>query len=326
MAPQVESLAYAGKDPWHGLGKAVQANLSPLAMQRAAGLDWTVEKVPLHYPVGAPTGQENPEWRRSGDYALVRSSDGRYLDTVKSTWRPVQNSEAFQFFDEFVRAGDLTMETAGSLAGGKWVFALAKARDCFHLARAKQDVTESYLLFTNPHAYGQSVDIRFTPVRVVCRNTLTLALGQKNNDYRVSFAHRRAFSPSLAQSLVRHMVHRLDDYRLQADYLAGRRYDSESVDRYFREVFKPTVEPRKPSGDVLPLTRNAARAAEIVETQPGHELAPGTWWNAFNAVTYLTDHEIGRSHETRLTTAWYGPGKARKVRGLNLAVEYAKAA
>ena len=94
-------------------------------------------------------------------------------------WKPVQNQQAFEFFDRFVRAGEMTMEVAGALSGGRRVFALARLKDGFHLTRAKEDVTESYLLFTNPHIYGQSVDIRFTPVRVVCHNTLTLALGQE---------------------------------------------------------------------------------------------------------------------------------------------------
>ena len=91
----------------------------------------------------------------------VRQSDGQLLDIVKTNWEPVQNREAFAFFNDFVRAGDMTMETAGSLANGKWVFALARAKAAFRLSRAERDVVESYVLFTNPHQYGRAVDIRF---------------------------------------------------------------------------------------------------------------------------------------------------------------------
>ena len=326
MAHQVESLAYTGKAPWHGLGRPVSGDLSPEQMQRAAQLDWVVERVPLFYMSRHKSGAGEPVKRESGQYALIRQSDGQLLDTVKANWEPVQNHEAFAFFHDFVRAGDMVMDTAGSLANGKWVFALAKAKAAFHLSCAERDVTESYLLFTNPHRYGHAVDIRFTPVRVVCHNTLSFALGQKDNPYRVSFGHRRRFPMAEAQALVGRMIDKLEDYRLTAECLAGKRYRADDLDRYFRQVFKPAIRPRNPSGDALPLTRNAARAIEIVETQPGHDLAPGTWWNAFNAVTYLTDHEIGRSRQTRLTTAWYGPGKARKVRALGLALEFARAA
>ena len=325
MSHQVETIAYAGQTPWHGLGEPVSPDLTPREMQISAGLDWKVEKVPLHYPVGKTIDGE-VRWEPSGSFALVRSSDGRCLDTVKAAWKPVQNSDAFKFFDAFVRAGDLKMETAGSLSNGRMVFALAKANAAFRLERAREDVTESYLLFTNPHVYGQSVDIRFTPIRVVCHNTLTMALGQRNNEYRVGFAHRNEFCPEDAQQLVRQMMYRLEGYREQANFLASKRYNVLGLENYFREVFKPIVPPRNQLPGETPKTRNAALAMEIVEQQPGHEHAPGTWWNAFNAVTYLTDHEIGRSQETRLVTAWYGAGKTRKVRGLNLALEFAKAA
>ena len=319
MAHQVETLAYTGEKPWHGLGKRVGGGMSPQEVQREAGLDWEVEKVPLCYEYGG-------DYWESGHYALIRTSDGQFLDTVKSDyWEPVQNSMAFEFFDDFVRAGNMTMEVAGSLSDGKRVFALAKLRDGFRLERAKEDATESYLLFTNPHLYGQSVDIRFTPIRVVCHNTLTLALGQKN-EYRVSFTHWREFDVAEAQRLIMRAVDTLDAYRQQANHLAAKRYRPEDLDTYFRRVFLPMVPPRTPHNGGFPLTRNARLALQVVETQPGAHYAPGTWWNAFNAVTYLSDHRIGRSPETRLTTAWYGHGKSRKVRALKLALEYAEAA
>ena len=326
MPHQVESLAYTGKAPWHGLGTPVPGHVSPGRMQRAAKLDWEVEKRPLFYKTRERPGADASAKCLPGRYALVRQSDGQLLDIVKSNWEPVQNHEAFTFFHDFVRAGDMAMETAGSLANGKWVFALARARPAFQLSRAGRDVVECYVLFTNPHQYGRAVDIRFTPVRVVCHNTLSFALGQKDNRYRVSFGHRRRFPLARAQALVRRMAEQLENYRLKAECLAGKRYWAEDLDQYFRQVFRPAIPPRNPRGDALPLTRNAARAIEIVERQPGHDLAPGTWWNAFNAVTYLTDHEIGRSAETRLVTAWYGPGNARKVRALELALAFARAA
>lgn len=341
MSDAVESMAYAGKTPWHRLGTRVAPNLRPLEMQRAASLDWKVKKIPLGFKDSDGHFRAVPTARRGRYHALVRKKDNALLDVVSRHWKPVQNSEAFAFFEDFIRAGDMTMEAAGSLQGGRRVFALAKLKDGFRLARARKDVTESYLLFTNPHLYGHAVDIRFTPVRVVCMNTLTLALGQKDSSYRVSFSHYQKFDVTEARALFRAARDRTAAYQEQADFLAGRRYDRTDLQLYFGEIFKPLTPPQMkplPAADeetdaphsadqrnVLPLPRNALRALEIVERQPGAEYAPGTWWNAFNAVTYLTDHEIGRD-DTRLGSAWYGHGKTRKLKALNLALEYAEAA
>ena len=97
MVAAVETMAYAGEVPWHGLGKEVPADLTPDQMLEAAELDWTVQKVPCYF-TNPISGQE----RYSGKEALIRSSDGRMLDVVTQEWNPVQNSEAFDFFNEFV--------------------------------------------------------------------------------------------------------------------------------------------------------------------------------------------------------------------------------
>ncbi len=318
MPAEVESMAYVGATPWHRLGMKLAGEPSPQEIQRAAKLDWTVKKVPLTYSLA---GLQH----FSDHYALVRESDGRLLDTVSENWKPVQNDAAFAFFERFTEIGGMTMEVAGSLMGGRRVFALAKIKKSFRLARAPEDVTESYLLFTNPHQYGHSVDIRFTPVRVVCMNTLTLALGQRNSEYRVSFNHARGYDEDTAVEVLGLATDQLHAYQRQADFLASRRYTEASLKRYFKEVFRPLTPPRERKGEKPKPPRNYERALLIVEDQPGREYAPGTWWNAFNAVTYLTDHQIGRD-ETRLGTAFYGHGKTRKLKALNLALEYAKAA
>jgi len=119
---------------------------------------------------------------------LFRSSDGKILSVVSGDWNPVQNHEAFEFFNDFVMAGDMKMHTAGSLREGKNVWALAKVNDDFEILGG--DKVEPYLLFSNPHEYGKCIDVRFTAIRVVCNNTLTLALGS-TSDLVVRLNHRR---------------------------------------------------------------------------------------------------------------------------------------
>ena len=145
MAHEVETMAYAGQTPWHGLGVPVNNDLTPDQMMVKAGLDWEVEKVDAFVRVG------NQEIR-TGQQALVRSSDNKILTNVGENWNPVQNKDAFNFFTEFVMSGDMDMHTAGSLRGGQMVWALAKTNESFDVFG--EDKVDSYLLFSNPHISG----------------------------------------------------------------------------------------------------------------------------------------------------------------------------
>ena len=138
----VETMAYAGELPWHGLGVKVIDDLSPEQMMEKAGVNWSVEKQDLVTSGGSTVKTKQ---------ALVRSSDGLVLDVVGKGWNPVQNADAFNFFEEYVRAGDMQMHTAGSLNDGKMVWALAKTNESFELFNG--DVTENYFLFSNPHEF-----------------------------------------------------------------------------------------------------------------------------------------------------------------------------
>ena len=319
MSAAVETIAWTAEPPWHGMGKKVPQDLSPHAMQTAAELDWTVTKIPLRYEF---------DGRRidSEQFALVRSSDGSMLDVIKSeNWEPVQNDSAFEFFERFVQHNRMSMEVAGSLRDGKFVFVLAKMNQQFHVGAGTEDQTDGYLLFTNPHQYGRAVDIRLTPIRVVCMNTLQLALTTASSAL-VKYNHRHKFDVREAQSVFNTFLSTFDEYRDTARFLSIKPYDEQALQRYFDECFPyiPNMHTRTPRRNRP--SANAERAFRIVETQPGAGYSSGTWWNALNAVTYLTDHELGKSPETRLQSAWYGKGEQRKRQALTLAVEYAKAA
>jgi len=314
MAHLVETMAYAGEVPWHGLGKSVPADLSPAQMLKAAELDWTVSKVPAF----AKIGNEN---KSVGWSALVRSSDDRILDVVSDEWNPIQNSEAFEFFHEYCLNGDMEMHTAGSLKNGQVVWALAKVKESFELF--KGDQVDSYLLFTNPHRFGQCIDIRFTPIRVVCNNTLTLSLSE-NSDRMVKKNHRSLFDASKVKEELGIATNKLAKYKEMAAFLGSKRYTDETIKNYFRTVF-PTLSKNK-ANDSETISRGAKSALAVLETQPGANFAEGSWWQAFNAVTFLTDHKIGRSADTRLQSAWFGPNKNLKIKALETAIEYAEAA
>jgi hypothetical protein len=227
-------MAYVGEVPWHGLGTKVPADLTPDQFMTTAGLDWTVDKENMTTTSGVVV---------PGKQALVRSSDNKVLDVVGTGWNPVQNSEAFEFFNDYVMAGDMEMHTAGSLKGGQMVWALAK----------------------------------------------------------------------------------MEQYKSMAEFLGGKRATGENVIQYFNEVFGAPA--KEKVDNVIPFTsRNAKMAMEQLETQPGANFAEGSWWQAFNAVTYMTDHLQGREGDSRLVSAWYGRNRKVKLNALDKALEYAEAA
>lgn len=317
MAHEVETMAYAGQTPWHGLGVPVSNDLTPESMLKKANLDWTVDKVPAYIDY-------NDQKINTGKQALVRSSDSRVLTIISDDWEPVQNSEAFEFFNDFVSAGHMEMHTAGSLREGNMVWALAKVKESFSLFKGK-DTVESYLLFSNPHEYGKSIDIRFTPIRVVCNNTLTLSLSQKS-DMMVRLNHRKAFDADSVKQAMGIAHNKLEQYKEMAEFLSTKYYTKEKVTSYLLDVFPSVSTKETKPGDPIKMSRPAGIAYDVLESQPGAEYGAGTFWQAFNAVTYSIDHLLGHSAETRLNSAWYGVNRNKKIQALEKAVEYANAA
>jgi phage/plasmid-like protein (TIGR03299 family) len=316
MAHMVETMAYAGEVPWHGLGKRVLPDLTPEQMMEEAGVNWTVRKVPAFANVD---GRNVPVDRA----ALVRDSDGKVLSVVGTDWNPVQNSEAFEFFNDFVAAGDMEMHTAGSLRDGQIVWALAKVKDSFSLAGGRDQV-DSYLLFTNPQMYGKSIDVRFTPIRVVCNNTLTLSLNTKS-DNMVKVSHRTEFNADQVKETLGIAHDKMSKYKEMGAFLSSKRYTGDTIVEYFKNVF-PLVTNADEGKARKDISKGASTALDILESQPGADFAPGSWWNAYNAVTYYTDHLAGRTADSRLTSAWYGPNRNLKLAALEKAVEFANAA
>lgn len=296
--------------PWHGLGVPVSDDMTPQEMMVAAGLDWEVEKVDTFI-------RYKGDNVATGHQALVRSTDGKILTQVGKDWNPVQNSEAFDFFTDFVSAGDMVMDTAGSLKDGRLVWALADVRDGFSLFGG--DEVKGYLLFSNPHMYGKSIDVKFVMERVVCNNTLTVALNEKNQP-SVRVSHRSEFNADSVKEILGLGHNKVEKFKEAAEFLGSKRYTDEQLTQFFGVVFGKSTREKED------LARTAKEAMGYVENQPGDNFAPGTWWNAYNAVTYMTNHKLGRSVDTRMSSAWFGGNAKRNVNALDLALEMADAA
>ena len=178
-------------------------------------------------------------------------------------------------------------------------------------------------MFTNFHKYGFSTDVRFTPIRVVCNNTLTLSLSSAV-ERMARITHRKQFEASEVKSMLGIATDKLAKYKEMAQFLGSKRAKDESIIEYFERVFPFTGANSEETTKVM--SRNAKLALDIMDTQPGAEYAAGSWWQPFNAVTFMTDHLMGRSQDSRLSSAWYGQNKNLKTKALELAIEYAEAA
>ena len=318
MAHMVETMAYAGELPWHGLGEKVSNDLTPRQMMQKAGVDWEVHEVESFV-------EFNGQRLATGQKSLVRGTDGKILTNVGADWKPCQNETAFDFFSEFVLSGDMEMHTAGSLRDGQYVWALAKVKESFDVFG--EDTVESYLLFSNPHVYGKSIDVRFTPIRVVCNNTLTMSL-RMNATNGVKVGHRTEFNADSVKETLGLAHEKFAKYKEMAEFLGSRKVTAETLIAYYDKVFPNTSrsENKKEVSQYEDLSRNAKLCYDALEVQPGAEFAAGTWWQAFNSVTFITDHVQGRNADNRLHSQWFGQNAARKVVAAEEAVAFATAA
>ena len=273
MSHEVETMAYAGELPWHGLGVEVSNDLTPLQMMEKADLDWEVEKVDAYVTIG-------DQRVKTGQQALVRSSDNTILTNVTKAWNPLQNEDAFNFFAEYVAAGDMEMHTAGSLKNGQ--------------------------------------------IRVVCHNTLTMSLEASANR-SVKVGHRTVFDPDQVKSDLGLAHEKFEKYKEMAQFLGSKRFSVENLIKFYDEVYPSTsrTADKVAATTYEGLSRSAQMCYDALETQPGAQYGEGSWWQAFNSVTYVTDHLQGRSAEQRLHNQWFGYNQPRKVKAAEKAVEYA---
>jgi phage/plasmid-like protein (TIGR03299 family) len=322
MAHLVETMAYTNEVPWHGLGFSRPEGFKNVKqLIKDAKLDWTVDRTPMYLAdntprLGDPIQQEVP-----GFAALVRSSDRKVLDVVGSQYKPVQNHEAFEFFTEFVEAGGAKMETAGSLRGGKYVWGLANLNASFKLRG--DDRVNGYLLVGCPHEQGKSLLIKFTSVRVVCNNTLTLALGREGNEWRMS--HRMAFDSTTmgkAKEALGIAKDQLGEFERNARILQKINISKSDAIKILAGVFAPDAElaPMITDFDANGTPRLKSLIGAYNDA-PGAQ--PGNGWGLLNAVTYYADHMASRTSDKRLSNAWLGRTAQQKTKMLDTLLQMA---
>lgn len=215
MPAEVESMFYVGREkPWHGLGVSVEEAPSSERALILAGLDWDV----IQKPIFTSTGEEIAGYR-----ANVRSSDSRILGVVSDKYKVVQNKEAFSFTDTLLGEG-VRYETAGSLQGGKKVWLLARLPREYIISGER---ISPYLVFSTSHDGSGAVKVAVTPIRVVCNNTLNLALNTASRSFsmmhtssvqsKIQEAHDALFRAEDYMEKLGNEIERLKEIKLSDD-------------------------------------------------------------------------------------------------------------
>lgn len=322
MPANVQTMAYYGNVPWHKLGTAVPKGITAEEMIRAAGLDWEVDLRPAR---GARGINRKGEFSR---YEVVRMPRPNMresevlLGVVSRRYKPLQNVEAFEFFNPIVGDKKAYFETAGALGEGERIWVMAKMPGAMQIVPG--DDCLKYLLLSNTHSGDGSVIVKFTAVRVVCQNTLMMAMEDGQKAFRVRHSKLMQF--------------KLDEL---ADFLAITQEVFLKAEEFFRllaqiqmiddrlELFFDAVYPRTKSQ-----TKKGNKPErwgflrEMFESRPDLQMphVRGTLWGAYNAITCFEDYKQPQQEEQpeqRLERTWFGGGAEIKLKALEKAIELA---
>jgi phage/plasmid-like protein (TIGR03299 family) len=314
MTANVETMFYAGQTPWHGLGVALPTDCVAKDAIHHAGLDWNVTLEPLF----DKDGHELPRFK-----ATTRSSDQKVLGVVQKRYTPIQNATLFKFADALVEVGKAHFHTAGSLAGGRRVWALAKLPKTIKVL--KNDVTEQFLLVMTAHDGTCPTRVIFTPIRVVCQNTMMAAL--KGATHAVTVRHTSTAQNRLVEAM--HVMGaaqaHFDVFGQLAAHLAAKRFSAAELKAFVVALF-PT--PAGKDEDTLSSQTQSKRdnVIYLFDHGKGHDRIKGTAWAALNGAIEFADYAYGRKTrdaEQRAESVLYGAASILKQRAFDTIIKLA---
>lgn len=260
-----------GIRPWHGIGTVIGGTPTSDEAIRLAKLDWDV----IQYPVVANGNTVE------GYFANVRSDTNEALGVVKGRYKVLQNREAFTFVDDIVGNGETEVryETAGSLFNGRRVFLLCKLPDSDVLG----DRMENWLFFTNSHDGSASLTAGITNVRVVCNNTLQLALRTCQRSWKCRHTESIQSRKDEAKQSLGLAVRYMDGMRETAGWMAHKLINEE---QFFKSLFEGSGMNLKNSEELV------LRIHDIYHTKDDLANFRGTAWGMYNAVAdYVSNGE-----------------------------------
>jgi phage/plasmid-like protein (TIGR03299 family) len=310
-----------GGPAWHRLGTVLHKPATAEQAIKAAHLDWTVIKQPLF------AGEK--EYHRVPDYyAVVRGDDwskgeSTVLGIVRREYTPLQNREAFKFFDPIVGAKAAIYHTAGALGDGERIWILARLPDDIRVIG--DDITQKYLLLSNSHDGNSAVQIKFTPIRVVCQNTLTMALNQ-GPTLRVPHTKDVRRRLMIAATMLNAIKVRYSELEGTFKGMAAYQVNGDKLQQYLLQVFP---DPRRREDDAryertLAQARTDRAGAEyLFDLGRGNREkgVAGTLWAAYNGVAEYVDYRKYEkaTNDRQVEAIWFGDGYSIKARAYTVA-------
>lgn len=308
---------YTGERPWHGLGTKVEEPLTAKEAIEVSKLDYTVECQPIYL-----SGEREIESR----LAIVRADTQAVLGLVSEKYKIVQNRDAFSFFDTLVGEGQAIYESAGALGLGERVWIMAKLPD--DIIVGKDDVVEKYLILTTSHDGKSSVKVYFSPVRVICQNTLNFSFSQRSDCINIPHLGNINSKIDEARKVLGISINVYAQFERIANQLADVKLNTAQVEAYYNQLlFGQAVEDKEQK--ILLNQRNDLLA--LFESGKGNDKADikHSAWTAYNAVTEYVDHHrtirgVKEDATNRLKNIWFGSGASLKRKALDGILEVAE--
>lgn len=313
------NMAYIGNTPWHGLGQVMPADADIDEWRIAAGLDWEIEMRPVFHGVINDKGEKKASVIE-GRKALVRSDTQACLSIMSDRYKVVQPGDVLEFYRELVEGSMFSIETAGSLKGGQKIWAMARGN--MDMRIMGQDLIKPYLLLATACDGTMSTVGDFTTVRVVCNNTLTMAVGSNGGKASIRVPHSRVFDADEMKAELGLVEERFVTLGNDIDVLAERQVSDAEAIEYFIAQYAKTDDKDEVTNEKH-LKAVTAKLMKLYRTGPGAELqsAKGTAWGLVNAVTRFEDFDSSaRSNENRFNSAQFGVAANRKTAAFNNAL------
>ncbi|MEK6669985.1 MAG: DUF932 domain-containing protein [Pseudomonadota bacterium] len=324
MSHRIEQMAYTGAAPWHKLGSELPANQPIEVWAEKAGMNWEIKDTPVCFQTHGADGKQVHPFR--DQRVLFRSDSLQPLSVVGSRYQVVQPMEVLEFYRDLTEVSGFQLETAGVLKGGKKFWALARTGQS--TALKGNDLVNGYVLLATSCDGTLATVATPTTVRVVCNNTLAVALNGANHAVKVP--HSTSFDAQTVKHRLGIAVSQWDGFMYRMKMLAERKVKShESLNYFLKVLCLPQSHGQHGDGSVgegnLLNERGLKTVQVLYEGQGlGAEVASakGTAWGMLNAVTQYVDHERrARSNDHRLDSAWFGQGAVLKQRALDQALQ-----
>lgn len=318
MAHEVENMFSVKDVPWHGLGTILDDPPTVEDAIRLAGLDWKVECHPVYAKVG---GVEIP----TESVATIRDSDKSVLGVVGKGYKPLQNADAFKFFQPFIDSKQVVLDTAGSLRNGKRVWVLGRIKRS-PIEIVKGDEILLYVLLSNGHDGTLAIRFGFPKIRVVCANTMAAAHNDAESKL-LSIRHTKNAGDAIER--VREVMNVADQsFVATAEQLRGMARKGVVVadlKKFVTEVFKPEVSLKDEVEAAKSCERLMGKIIPLFEHGRGNDLpgVSGTVYGAYNAVVEYLQYERGRDAGGRLDSMWFGDSAQLNKRAFQAAVRMA---